>query len=579
VERIDLNDHTDALNTLQGKHIDKEKAIEFVSEKMLKFQRGVGLALFKECFELKQKVKIVIMLDGFDEISPHYKQTVLALLQALRQTAVEQLWITTRPQLGEVLEKKKQQLSYTLEPFSEENQVEFLKKFWCQNDGFSEVGSGAKEEFKAKLEICAKHLIRKLSQSISDRDKRFTGIPLQCRMLAEAFDKEVKTFRHSSEFVPELPHKLGLLGLCERFIERKYEIYLQEKGKISTTNVCSKEARKKLVKKITIDHQILALKVLFGEEKVALLHTKNKCTSFDENLARTGMVQISKEGKLYFIHRTFAEFYVADYFVEELKKKTNISQQILDLLLEKMFLEKQYSVIRGFIDGMLSRVEPSNEVIRQCGNRIHELGKYSLLTLHTTAGEGNANIIGFLLDSLEETEHTNTLVELLLTVNKTEQTAWHVAVKKSHLEVLETLWKCAKKKLTQEELKNMFLAHDKFKRTAWYIAAENGRIEVLNKLREWAKEVLTKEELKNMFLAHDKFKRTAWHIAAGNGRTEVLNKLSEWAKEVLTQEELKNMFLGKGKYKRAWFIAAKKGQIEVLNKLRDWAKEVLTQEE
>ena len=89
--RIDINDHTDALNTLQQKHIDKEKAIEFVSQKLLKFQRGVGLALFKQCCELKQKVKLVIMMDGFDEISPIYKQTLLALVQALRQMAVEQM--------------------------------------------------------------------------------------------------------------------------------------------------------------------------------------------------------------------------------------------------------------------------------------------------------------------------------------------------------------------------------------------------------------------------------------------------------------------------------------------------------
>jgi len=56
------------------------------------------------------------------------------------------------------------------------------------------VGNVAEEEFKTKLEIYAKHLIRELSQSNSDKDKQFTGIPLQCRMLAEAFDKEVKVF-------------------------------------------------------------------------------------------------------------------------------------------------------------------------------------------------------------------------------------------------------------------------------------------------------------------------------------------------------------------------------------------------
>jgi len=67
------------------------------------------------------------MLDGFDD-SPFYKETAIDLLQALRQTAVEQLWVTTRPHLRKELEDKLQQLSYKLEPFSEEDQVEFLTK-------------------------------------------------------------------------------------------------------------------------------------------------------------------------------------------------------------------------------------------------------------------------------------------------------------------------------------------------------------------------------------------------------------------------------------------------------------------
>ena len=68
---------------------------------MLKLKPDLRLELFKRCCEQKQKVRTVIMLDGFDEISPSYKETVIDLLQALRQTAVEQLCVTTRPHLRE----------------------------------------------------------------------------------------------------------------------------------------------------------------------------------------------------------------------------------------------------------------------------------------------------------------------------------------------------------------------------------------------------------------------------------------------------------------------------------------------
>jgi len=50
-------------------------------------------------------------------------------MQTLRQTAIEQLWVTTRQHLREELEDKLQQLSYTLEPFSEKGQFETLTKF------------------------------------------------------------------------------------------------------------------------------------------------------------------------------------------------------------------------------------------------------------------------------------------------------------------------------------------------------------------------------------------------------------------------------------------------------------------
>jgi hypothetical protein len=85
VVRIDLNDHTDALKAREREQIDKEKFIEFISEKLLKLECGLEMELFKQCCEQKQKVGIVIMLDGFDEISPLYKETVIDLLQALRR--------------------------------------------------------------------------------------------------------------------------------------------------------------------------------------------------------------------------------------------------------------------------------------------------------------------------------------------------------------------------------------------------------------------------------------------------------------------------------------------------------------
>jgi hypothetical protein len=108
---------------------------------VLQLKPCLELELFKQCCEQKQKLGIVIMLDVFDEISPSYKDTLIDLLEAVKQKAVEELWVTTRPRVRLELEDKLQQLSFTLELISVEKQVEFSKNVWCLKYGFTLGGN------------------------------------------------------------------------------------------------------------------------------------------------------------------------------------------------------------------------------------------------------------------------------------------------------------------------------------------------------------------------------------------------------------------------------------------------------
>jgi hypothetical protein len=114
-------------------------------------------------------------------------------------------------------------------------------------------------------------------------------------MLAEAFDKEVKTFCQSTESRPDLLFKLDLIGLYEIFLNRKYDICAEEKFKIPMTNVGAEMARKQWVKTNVEELQILALKMFLTEEQLAFLHINRQYTCLDEDLTRTGIVQISCE--------------------------------------------------------------------------------------------------------------------------------------------------------------------------------------------------------------------------------------------------------------------------------------------
>jgi ankyrin repeat protein len=584
VVRIDLNHHTNALNKLMQEQINKRKAIEFLSEKLMNHKPGLEMELFNLCCVQKQKVTIVVMLDGFDEISPTYKETVFDLLQALMQTAIEQLWVTTRPHLRKGLEDKLQQLTYTLEPFSEKDQIEFLTKFWSLQNWFAETKEKGKDIQKKNLEVYAKLLIQILTESIRDIEREFTGNPLQTSMLAEIFNKEVQAFLQSPESTSELSFKLDLLGLYGRFIKRKYEIYLEEKLGANVNNVSAIGQMDRELNLLREDHQLLSLKVMFTEEQVEFFKNNRECSFSTEDLTRIGIVLVSHDGKPHFIHRTFAEYHVADCLVDLFTEGNIISEQAQTFILKNIFLQNDYRVIRVFMDGLLSSYNPSHEVLKQLGNRIHALGLHDgEQLLDQAVAECNVNIVAILSDSLQAAKHTDTFIRLLLAKDNARRTRWDLAIWGGNLQVIEKLWECANNKLKTEEKNNiLLLAQNREKRTVFHTAAKHSRLEVLQKLWDWGNEKLSKEDINNkLLLAKDKWSRTAFHTAADQGRLEILQKIWEWSNEKLTTDEINNNLLLATDYERRtiFHIAVWRERLDIIQEVWEWCNEKPTREE
>jgi ankyrin repeat protein len=290
---------------------------------------------------------------------------------------------------------------------------------------------------------------------------------------------------------------------------------------------------------------------------------------------------VNCEGKLHFIHRTLAEYFVADFFVNQMVKETKPSPQVQDYLLKVIFVKAGYRVIRLFIDGLMSVSEPSEKVLKQYGNRISELWKDGVLILYQAAREGNARIIGFLSDSLQVAEHTDTLIQLLLAQDNDKPTAWHVAAECGNLELLQMLWELAKEKLTPEDLNNkLLLAKDKRGQTAWHVAAERRNLQLLQKLWDWAKEVLTAEVISDeLLLARDDNEQTFLHVAAKSNNAKEFEKVWYWATEKLSPEEIRKLLLAKDSHElTVLHVGAHKLNPELLEELLNWATENVTQE-
>jgi len=373
--------------------------------------------------------------------------------------------------------------------------------------------------------------------------------------------------------MPELPFKIDLLELYERFVERKYDIYLKDNLQVSLNNVAAIALREHHVKTLRGDHQLLALKVLLTEEQVTQLGTKRRCSYSDEELSRIGIVQLCHDGELSFVHHIFAEYLFADCLVKRLIEGNNTSEQVLTFIMRDIFLGRENRVIRVFVDGLISKSELSEEVLKQYGNGIQNLGKDCELILHQSVQEGNVNIIGFLLESLQAGGHTDEVSGLLLAHDKYKRNAWHMAALGGKLQVLEKLWKCANENLTREVIRNsLLLSTDSKGSTVWHVAAESGNLEALNKIWDWAKESLTMEEINNkLLLARDDTGRTVLQMTVKEGKVGVLQKVWEWARETLTREEIKYKLslATDNKGRTVWHVAAESGNLESLKKLWD----------
>jgi ankyrin repeat protein len=497
----------------------------------------------------------VVLFDGFDEISPMYKEIVIDLLQALKNSAVKQLWVTTRPHMRVTLEDKLQQFSYTLEPFSEENQIAFLTKFWQQK---IEYDAGKQE----RLEIYPRVLLKHLAQLIRDREKEFTGIPLQTKMLAEVFEADFKAFYQSQQKEPIFRKNLYLLNLYDHFVNNKFNIFYEYKIKISANIVSAISLVERDLDNLKTIHQKLALEELFNEQKEKLFDTyKFENKEKKEEFAIIGLTDISGD-KPRFIHRTFAEYFAALWLTDHLKDK-----QTQELLLTRVLIEADDAVIRSFLNGQLSKSSLLDMNLDSDVKSLMDKHLYQRdIVLHEAAREGHAKIVNFLLNTFKA--YPETLKVIVAARDEYDHTALHLAVENGHVEVVDKLLESVKaypKTLKVVMATTNFLS----KQTPLHLAAENGHVELVDKLLN-SVEAYPKT-LNLLVAAKGKYKQTALHQAVENGHVEVVDKLLERVKAY--PKTLKLLVAAKGKYKQtALQLAVENSHVKVVVKLLESVK-------
>ncbi|XP_018569299.1 uncharacterized protein LOC108909444 [Anoplophora glabripennis] len=354
VIRIDLSDYSGILKDFKerNKIIDVTELLDFRDTKL-------SNQLEEVLFSMKRKV--VVLMDGVDEISPDYTELVIGLLVQCQQGAnFDKVFVTTRPNMAQELESKLQVKSFTLLPFTERHQIRFLTEYWAHNLKLDSID-------KKKCETYAYILLRTMSSwmNLHQEGEQIGAMPLQIRMLAEIFQtndrsEESMDWEGCKEYlegngISKLPEKSNVAKIYEMFIEKKRNVF-KIKGN-PNGNTAANEALVDQFEECLACHRLLALEEILRKSECELFsHYQPVDRNVETKISKMGIVQIS-ENRFYFVHRTFAEFFVGKSLLSELQlqvKHKNLNFQ--KFFFDEILLKKKFKVVRVFFDNFLKQI-------------------------------------------------------------------------------------------------------------------------------------------------------------------------------------------------------------------------------
>ena len=543
IVNVDLNGHDGSLSGNLKKIVKDSDAIEFVAKELLGYNEE-ELSCFKSAVELG---RVVVMLDSFDEISEPDQKITLALIESLAKTNISQLWITIRPQFWNAIEDRFGQFALTMTSFTEEDQVRFLTRYWKNVAPPSGEPQGNMEEFATKL-------IQLLGRSIRDREKEFTGIPLQCRMLAEAFQSKMND---------ELPNRIELIELYRLFVEKKWEVYHRKYRSHDTV-------RKIIQTVATKALQNVALRTFFPEYR-GNSDGETRGTDDESDLIQSYRalfvelgITTDKTETPRFIHETFAEYFAARSCVDKLGKKTYKEADVQ--LFTRLLSEGRLRVMRSFVDRFLHQKERNfpqklldyDESNNLDTTNIFQSNKEGFNSLNLATREGNIEITKMLLDYAEK---KNVRVDLLFQADKFGRNPLHITAWIGDTIMTKLL-------LDYSDKKNLNSTLFQPTKNGWNpisLAASKGHMEIMKLLLSYAE--------KNHFDRNPIFQRNyhgyhALHSATMNGYLEMVELLlAHVQKNNLDSSEI---FQPNKDGFNVFHSAARNGHVQIMKLLLDY---------
>jgi broad-specificity NMP kinase len=171
ISRINLVDHCEVLSKFEPKMKENNSteedtaAIDFFVNKLIISGDKNSFASSLLTHQLKMgDNRVVVMLDGFDEISSQLQEKAIHLMKAITFNKSAQLYVTTRPHMIDQLQFQLSQLAYSLENFTEKDQIDYLSEYWETN--LKEL-----EDKSVIIRKFSEYFIQRVSHTLKDKEK------------------------------------------------------------------------------------------------------------------------------------------------------------------------------------------------------------------------------------------------------------------------------------------------------------------------------------------------------------------------------------------------------------------------
>lgn len=325
----------------------RKQISKYFCGKILKI-KGFEAQVFKQFFKMN---RVKFLLDGFDEISPSFKEFNLSLFRAITRESQNQLWISTRPhfenELFETLssedDKNARELGGKFEEIFKEDTVHVLRFFpitKIEQEDFLRRKLESKLTDAGKIEENLHELMRvinKLEKETSDLSPYHDLSPLMLQLIDEICDDD-------SNF-----------KIMKKYFAKGFEAKADAaKFLTDSTDVMSCLYQK-------------AFELLFGEGHEVFKCFGDAQTLSIEQMARIGFISLNSLQEFEFIHQTFTDFFVADYIFKKIfLTSPEPAEKFLQPVLRTILLKSYQPMLTTFLDGAirLCLLEQSSEKIK-----------------------------------------------------------------------------------------------------------------------------------------------------------------------------------------------------------------------